>query len=396
MKTKFTLISIILILSLGQIVYGQSKWQKAQELVIESEKDISLNEKIELLEQAVKLDASYDNTWRLSEAHKQRAMQFENQGIALLAANELVKAIELLSEAHKLYPDDIAITFVLSRAYLYNRQYENSLKLSKSMLYHRAGHQIYQMIIEGYMGMDNRSQAEKYFKEGLKKHPQSGRLYYARGRMDQGGDYETALKYFEKGIQVEPDFPMNYFGAYNTSNIPWRMIYGEIFMNLERGSRLNHNISGDIYYTYEYAFLLEDTLPVVDFYCEDYSHDSQAKSFCFFIQELFASSAKNEKEVHTASIFRIRRAFIENYFKGGYNRKYPNVLFDYQKKILDAGHFEAYSRWVILTGDDTLDEWIEANPTEWNAFNKWFDANPLKFDQNNFVFRNNANDLSGY
>ncbi len=42
--------------------------------------------------------------------------------------------------------------------------------------------------------------------------------------------------------------------------------------------------------------------------------------------------------------------------------KYPNALFQYQDKILKAGHLEAYNHWILMKGDeDAFDQWNAGN-----------------------------------
>ena len=52
-----------------------------------------------------------------------------------------------------------------------------------------------------------------------------------------------------------------------------------------------------------------------------------------------------------AELTAIRRRFLENYDnkKGKYD-KFSFLLFDFQKKILDAGHWEAYNMFTLREG----------------------------------------------
>jgi hypothetical protein len=92
----------------------------------------------------------------------------------------------------------------------------------------------------------------------------------------------------------------------------------------------------------------------------------------------------NEKSIDLNSLDRIRTNFINSYYKSGNDKKYPNILFDYQNKVKEAGHFEAYNHWILMKGDnDAFDLWYNSNKVKWDAFIKWFSDNGLKVDNLN-------------
>ena len=54
-------------------------------------------------------------------------------------------------------------------------------------------------------------------------------------------EYSIALNYYEKGIEIDPKFPSNYYRAallydYSDHEI-WGLIYGELFMDLEPNTK---------------------------------------------------------------------------------------------------------------------------------------------------------------
>ena len=84
------------------------------------------------------------------------------------------------------------------------------------------------------------------------------------------------------------------------------------------------------------------------------------------------------------SLSRVRTKFLETYFEKKYNDLYPNILFDYQNKLLKSGHLDAYNHWLLMKGDEkAFVEWRESNVVDWDAFVKWFEKNSLSIDQNN-------------
>ena len=88
--------------------------------------------------------------------------------------------------------------------------------------------------------------------------------------------------------------------------------------------------------------------------------------------------------IQLATLNTIRTGFINNYFAEKYNEKYPVVLFNYQKKMIDLGLFEAYNYWLLMKGDEeTFSKWYDQHQQEWKDFTGWFIENPLVIGEEN-------------
>ena len=88
------------------------------------------------------------------------------------------------------------------------------------------------------------------------------------------------------------------------------------------------------------------------------------------------------------SLDRIRKNFVETYYETGNNKKYPNILFEYQKRILNAGHLEAYNHWILMKGaEDDFEKWHSENKDKWDNFIKWFTDNKIEVDDSHKFFR---------
>ena len=92
-------------------------------------------------------------------------------------------------------------------------------------------------------------------------------------------------------------------------------------------------------------------------------------------------SMLDEKAIDLNSLDRIRKNFVETYFKNENDKKYPNILFDYQNKVLKAGHISAYNHWILMKGDeDGFNSWQLAYKDKWEDFIKWFNDNQIQID----------------
>jgi hypothetical protein len=94
------------------------------------------------------------------------------------------------------------------------------------------------------------------------------------------------------------------------------------------------------------------------------------------------------KTIDINSLDKVRTAFVEQYYKMGNDTIYPNALFSYQKKVLDAGHMEAYNHWILMKGDeDAFIQWRDGNKEKWEKFITWFSENKIELDHKNKFYR---------
>ena len=177
----------------------------------------------------------------------------------------------------------------------------------------------------------------------------------------------------------------------------WGMIYGELFINLERNTKRTAEISKLLVDTYKSEIkFTSDTSYTVSF-CksmtlslEDLKDPARFKlpfgGGCYEL--LLMTSVAGERSIDINSLDNIRTNFIESYFKGDFAKKYPNVLFDYQKKVKEAGHQEAYNHWILMYGDeDNFEKWKTANTSKWDSFIAWFKENKLQLDESHRFHR---------
>lgn len=87
----------------------------------------------------------------------------------------------------------------------------------------------------------DRKRAVKTYEKGLRENPDAGRLYLELGNIAYAErQYDRALACYRRGATVDPAHPSNYRSLallYAISTEPvWTLVWGELFMNLERGS----------------------------------------------------------------------------------------------------------------------------------------------------------------
>ena len=319
-----------------------------------------------------------------TDSDKQKAYDQALEAIKLMDSGEIDQSIRILEESSRLDPSNINYPYETAYAYYLKKDYAKAVEyFGKVILMDGVTDQCYQMLGNAY---DMNGQPEKAittYQLGLEEFPNSGMLYLELGNMHQG-DWSKALEFYERGIELDPTFPSNYYWAtriFCSSNEElWGMIYGELFMNLERGTKRTEEISKILFDTYlsEIQFT-SDTSVSLSFYKNATIQPDREQVIPFgLVYEPTLMMAVTEDEITLESLNRIRKNFITLYFEKGFNETHPNILFDWHKALIDSGYLECYNYWILMHGaPDEFRHWHQTNAENFDAFIEWFTENPM-------------------
>jgi len=333
--------------------------------------------------------------------NEERAFAKAVEAIQLMHSGQIDESIRLLKEAQRLDPERVDYTYELAVAHYLKEDYEGAIKILKKIINHKdASPLFFQLLGNSYSLSGNSAKAFQTYEAGLKRFPNSGILYLEKGNVHwMKEEFDKALTFYERGIKADPSFPSNYYRAaiiyLNSTEEVWGMIYGEIFMNLERNTQRTADMSRWLYETYRSEINIGNNTISVSFSrnaiinADNFSESNELRlPFGVGIYEptlLISLLSENTINIHTLN--RIRTNFIENYFKLGHDKTHPNILFSYKKQIKEAGHLEAYNYWILMKGDeDGFLDWYYENEEKWNNFVEWFLENPLVIDETNKFF----------
>ncbi len=332
----------------------------------------------------------------MGQTNQVKALAKGQEAIELMEKGKLDESIKLLEEAQKLDPDRFDFPYEMAYAYYAKEDYKEAMKiLEKNKTHKDATDNLYQLLGNCYDILGKTEKAFETYDAGLKIFPNSGKIYLEKGNIYWAKEeYGKALQFYEKGIEVEPKFPSNYYRASRiycgSSEEVWGMIYGELFMNLERNSKRTSEISKLLYDTYKKAIVItNDTSFSVSFSKQTTMNTDQLSKMKLpygigVYEPTIIYSMLSVKTIDLNSLDIVRSEFIENYIKLGHDKTYPNVLFAFQKKIKDAGHIEAYNYWILMKGEEeSFANWKLANKNKWDGFAKWFNENGLIINENN-------------
>ena len=272
-------------------------------------------------------------------------------------------AILVLTRAMQSAPDNTEIIMELAFTYYMAGQNEKALTEIKKLIDREdADEKVFQIAGNIYKIKQDLKEADKVYKKGLKKFPNSGALYSEYGEVlyQKEPGSGISIKTWEKGIETDPNYSGNYYFAskyYGTiGNNLWCLLYGEIFVNLESYSIKTIEVKNILFDIYKQWFLASNSSGASPFEIQfTTTLNKQSKEASFGLTP----------EVLTA----IRTRFILEWFSGGASRP-AFRLFDYQRQLLQEGLFEAYNQWLFgsIINTSVYQNWVTTHAEENTAF----------------------------
>lgn len=254
---------------------------------------------------------------------------------------------------------------------------------------------LYQLLGNAYDMAGDRKRAVKTYEKGLRENPDAGRLYLELGNIACAErQYDRAFDCYRRGATVDPAHPSNYRSLallYAISSEPvWTLVWGELFMNLERGSERTSAMSGTLAQAYRDNIRIEgDTAVRMTF-----SRNGRVAReglrlripFGTAVFEVAAGAALTADGIPDSLTLDVlsdmRERFVDRYFE-----KYDRMLFDddaarplmdYQRQVKEAGMMKPYNYWVLSQGfPDEFRQWRDEHAVQWEDFIAWFAAHPM-------------------
>src|ERR1700730_8422253 len=286
------------------------------------------------------------------------ARTFQRQG-------DYANAVLVLNRALEQQPNDLAILRELAFTYYLQRDFVKAKQTALPLVDRPdADVQTFQMMGMIYKEMEERKECEKLYRQGLKKFHNSGVLYNEYGEMLWTKQDYSAIKWWEKGIEVDPNYSSNYYNAakhyYFTYDKVWPILYGEIFLNLESYSKRTPEIKDLLLQSYKKLFADHDI---------QNKQDMKNPFVAAFLATLGKQSSSVNQGITPESLTVLRTKFILEWFDKEAS-KFPFRLFDYQKQLLKEGMFDAYNQWIFgaVQNLPAFQNWTTAHTESYNQF----------------------------
>lgn len=277
-------------------------------------------------------------------------------------------AIIVLTRALQHDKDNLELQKDLVMSYYLKRDYTKALEGVKSVI-DRDDADVVTFQIAGnvYKALEEVKECDKLYKKGLKKFPRSGPLYSEYGELLWATKDFSAIKQWEKGIEVDPGFSGNYYNAalfyFYAKDKVWSLIYGEIFVNMESLSERGATMKEQLLQLYKEKLFADADLMKG----EEKNKSEFAKAF---LQGMNKQSSLAAKGISTEVLTMIRARFILDWYETN-SSKFPFRLFDYQQQLLREGLFDAYNQWLFGSTENlaAYENWTKTHAVEYNNFN---------------------------
>jgi len=301
--------------------------------------------------------AQATGNWPSPEAEElyQTARNYLNNG-------NFAQAIASYQQAIRLAPGKVILYRDMAQALLLSGNAGHAEKVINSVLEKDRGDEgTYQVAANIQASLRQPKAAEKLLNQGLKKFPRSGLLYHELGLLHEGQRWPAeALKTWLKGIEADPAFRVNYYEAarsyMGTSDFVWALVYGEIFVNLERVTPRANETRQMLVNAYKRLYQRPDATNLPEY---GKAQKQKATDFIDAVQEgLLQQSAVMTDGVTVENLIMARVRFL-NQWQKSYARRYPFALFQYWDDLLRNGYFDAYNQWLFAPA---------INPAEYNSW----------------------------
>jgi Tfp pilus assembly protein PilF len=305
---------------------------------------------------------------------------------SFMRSGDFDNAIIVLNRALQLDKNSLDMQKDLVMTYYLKRDYTKALEGVKSLMDRDdADVMTYQIAGNVYKALEMVKDCDRMYKKALKKFPKSGPLYSEYGELLWATKDFSAITQWEKGIEADPAFSGNYYNAalfyYYTKDKVWCLLYGEIFVNMERQTERSEAMKQLLLQAYkEKLFADADIMKG-----EEKNKSEFAKAF---LQTMSRQSSLASKGITTETLAMIRTRFILDWYATHASR-YPFRLFDYHQQLLREGMFSAYNQWLFGASEnlEAYDKWTRTFSEEYNSFsyfqkNRVFRMPPGQYYQN--------------
>mgnify|MGYP001796140230 CR=1 FL=1 len=330
-------------------------------------------------------------TFAQENDRRKEAIQLIREAIKLMDSGKVDESFPLLKKAAKLIPESLTPPYEMAYAYQLKKDYPKVIKILKKLTKHeKVNDRVFQLLGNAYDYNQQPEKAIQTYQAGLKKFPKSGKLYTEWGILEfSRKNLNEAVDKWEMGIKANPYHSSNYYWLTkifrNTEERIWALLYGEMFMNLTSSRKRAQEVSQWLYESFKQSHRVKDSskasvhltkktsIDVTQLDDPDKVIPFELTYTMFYTLSTFHFS----KKIDIEAIYQHKKAFLEAWFgKQGKAKVYPNKLLDFQKALMDSGHLETYTYWVLGTGNfDEAKPWFEKNEPKFKSFVDWIQKN---------------------
>lgn len=337
---------------------------------------------------------------RPSEQDLLKMNESVQNGHVLMKEGKYKEAIKEFETAAGIMPMVLIFPYEIAHCYYQMADYKEAInRLSPLKSHPETLDRVFQLLGNSYRHLKQAENAVSAYNEGLNRFPNSGRLYMELGVTEFMMErFKNAADYWERGIVADPLFERNYYHLSDyyseTTEKLWTVLYGEIFINMTSDDERLFKQKKLILNTYKNALYDQKDNRVNFTSIHIKTQDKKNRMpFAMAFEEIMTDASKdllpkNKDDFSIEILTKIRKKFIEIWFNDAYNERFPNPLFDFQKKVINDGFFEPYNIMIFTDfNSDDYKNWVKDNSKSLRDYFEWIKVNRQFFDKENYFSR---------
>lgn len=289
---------------------------------------------------------------------------------SFMRSGDLDNAIMVLNRALQQDKDNLEMQKDLVMIYYTKRDYEKALAIVNKLIDRiDADAPTFQIAGFVFKALEQVKECEKMYKKALQKFPDNGPLYNDYGELLSTAKDVSAIRQWEKGIEMCPDFSGNYYNAafyyFFTEDKVWSLVYGEIFINMEKQGEKTVAMKELLLRAYKQKLFADPDLMKG----QEKNKNEFSKAF---LESMNKQTMLAGKGINADVLTRIRTRFILDWYEN-HAAKFPFRLFDYHLQLIREGMFEAYNQWLFGATENlaAYETWTRAHEEEYKILNSF-------------------------
>ena len=300
-------------------------------------------------------------------AQEPDAAQLHETARQFMRTGDWNNALLLLNKALAKEPGNLLIQKDLAMTYYYQRDFAKAKETVKTLVEREdADVQVYQIAGNIYKALEEVKECDKMYRKALKKYPNSGPLYAEFGELLWMQKDNACIQQWEQGIQQDPNYAGNYYYAarfhYFTGDKVWPLLYGEMFVNMERYTNRTAEMKTLLLEGYKKLFTSDPRIKPV-------KHTPFAEAVH---QTWNQHQSVTGSGITTETLIMLRTRFLLDWYKEN-GARFPFRLFEHHRQLLQEGMFEAYNQWIFEAAGNLAgyENWTKVNTAQYNDFTRF-------------------------
>jgi tetratricopeptide (TPR) repeat protein len=320
------------------------------------------------------------------------AHKLAEEAIQLMGNGDYESAIDSLESALEIVPNDIDIVYEIAHAYYQMRSYREAILILDTLVRRNDAIELhYQLLGNSYDYIGRNDAAISVYLYGLKKFPNSARLYTELGTAYTSNEKEEgkAQLAWQKAIELNPFYDEVYYRTtryfYKYDHYLAAMYFGELFLNTTFNEKKFIEVNKMMYDCYN-KILCETCEKNIKVYNSNINLNFNKHLLYFknIYEYAFINLFKKAKdELNMNEINELRKQFIVEMNITNTNEIYTDPLTDYWEDISKAGFFDEYNYWLLSEGNrEEFLKWAKKdnNYYSFKEFVDWKTENRIDVD----------------